>query len=278
MKHVEGDFKGIDGLKIYYQGWLPEGNIKAIVQIAHGFAEHSGRYINVVNELVPLGYAIYANDHRGHGKSEGTTNYVKSMDDFVEDLKIFHDIIREKHPNVPIFLLGHSMGSGIAVNFAYKYQDLLKGLILSGVGTSVGEDLSGFLKFMSKVLSKIAPKMKIDPKLDPNTLSHDPEVVKAYVEDPLVHHEVITTRLGYILLKTFKDLGSKLEKIQIPTLVQRGKEDKAMQGFDVLLPYFKMKDKEIHEYDGLFHEVYNEIEEKRKMVLKDLSNWLEKHT
>ncbi|MHA1413753.1 MAG: alpha/beta hydrolase, partial [Promethearchaeota archaeon] len=69
MKHVEGDFEGIDGLRIYYQGWLPEGNIKAIVQIAHGFAEHSGRYMNVVNELVPLGYAIYANDHRGHGKS-----------------------------------------------------------------------------------------------------------------------------------------------------------------------------------------------------------------
>ena len=92
-----------------------------------------------------------------------------------------YDLIKEKHPNLPIFVLGHSMGSGIAICFTQKYENLLKALILSGTGTSVGEEVSGFLKFMAKFMSKIAPKLKIKTHLDPKSLSHDPEVIKAYI-------------------------------------------------------------------------------------------------
>ncbi|MHA1292546.1 MAG: alpha/beta fold hydrolase, partial [Promethearchaeota archaeon] len=171
MKNIEGEFKGVKNLKIYYQAWLPE-NPKAVVQIVHGFAEHSGRYMNVVNELIPLGYAIYADDHRGHGKSEGKRNYVDSLDQFIEDEKKLYEIIKENHPDLPIFMLGHSMGSLIAVYFTKKYESLLNGLILSGTGTRTGGTVSKFLKFMAKVMSKIAPKLSVNPKLDVNMLSH----------------------------------------------------------------------------------------------------------
>ena len=134
MKNVERNFEGVKGLNIFYQSWLPE-NPKAIVQVVHGFAEHSGRYLNVVNEIIPLGYGVYADDHRGHGRSEGIRNYVDSFDQYVEDEKKLYDIIKEKHPNLPIFLLGHSMGSLIAIYVIKKYEDLYKGLILSGTGT-----------------------------------------------------------------------------------------------------------------------------------------------
>jgi acylglycerol lipase len=277
MKHIEGDFKGIKDLKVYYQAWLPEARPKAIVQIAHGFAEHSGRYMNVVNKLVPLNYAVYINDHRGHGKSEGLTNYVDSFDQYVEDAKRFYDIIKKNNPDLPIFMLGHSMGSGIAIFFTKKYENLLKGLILSGTGTYTGTEISGLLKFMAKLLSTVAKKAKLDPKLDPKTLSHDSNVVKAYEEDPLVHYKVITARLGYEFIRIFANIPSVIRDFKLPLLIQRGTEDMAMRGFDALEKELTMKDKEIHQYPGLFHEVYNESEKDKQKVLNDLSNWLDKH-
>jgi len=79
LKHIEGKFKGVKDLNIYYQAWIPN-TPKAVIQLVHGGFEHSGRYQNVVNELIPESFAIYANDHLGHGKSEGLRNYVDSFE------------------------------------------------------------------------------------------------------------------------------------------------------------------------------------------------------
>jgi len=277
MEHKENNFIGEKGLKIYYQYWLPEGKPKAIIQIVHGFGEHSGRYSNVINKLVPMSYAIYADDHRGHGKSEGTPNYVDSFDQYIEDEKKLYDIAKENHPNISYFMLGHSMGSVIAQHFTKKYESLLDGLILSGAGNSAGEDVSGFLKFISKVISKIVPKMTIKTNLDPNFLSHDPEVVKAYIKDPLVHHEKITTRLAKEMLVNFGKLSEIVEDLQKPLLVQCGSEDKAVFGIENLKEHYKMEDKTVKIYEGLYHEVYNESKDKRSMVLNDLLQWLENY-
>jgi alpha-beta hydrolase superfamily lysophospholipase len=277
MKHKEYEMIGEKDFRIYYQSWLPDQNPKAIVQIFHGFGEHSGRYMNVVNKLIPLNYGIYINDHRGHGKSDGTTNYVGSFDLFIEDEKTFHDLIKKQHPDIPIFVLGHSMGSAIAIYFAEKYQELLQGLILSGTGIRLGEEISPFLKFMSKIMAKLAPKMKIDTKLNPESLSHDPVVVKNYKEDPLVNYQKITTRLGNEMLKRFRNLKEVLMNLELPLLVQVGSEDVAIQGIEELEGSFKMEDKTIKVYDGLYHEVYNEMKEEREKVLEDLVNWLKNH-
>jgi alpha-beta hydrolase superfamily lysophospholipase len=277
MKHKEYEMIGEKDFRIYYQSWLPDQDPKAIVQIFHGFGEHSGRYMNVVNELIPLNYGIYINDHRGHGKSDGTTNYVESFDLFIEDEKTFHDLIKKQHPDIPIFVLGHSMGSAIAIYFAEKYQELLQGLILSGTGIRLGEEISPFLKFMSKIMAKLAPKMKIDTKLNPESLSHDPVVVKNYKEDPLVHYQKITTRLGNEMLKRFRNLKEVLMNLELPLLVQVGSEDVAIQGIEELEGSFKMEDKTIKVYDGLYHEVYNEIKEEREKVLEDLVYLLENY-
>ncbi|MBD3194404.1 MAG: alpha/beta fold hydrolase [Candidatus Lokiarchaeota archaeon] len=277
MKHKESNFKSDDDLTIYFQYWLPEDEPVAIIQVVHGFAEHSGRYLNVVNKLVPLGYGLYADDHRGHGKSEGTTNYVDSFEQFIDDQKRFNDIIKKNHPDLPNFMLGHSMGSGIATYFAEKYEQSLNGLILSGTGNKLGEELSGFVKFMSKVLAKLRPKMKIDPKLDPQFLSHDSKVVDAYINDPLVHHEEVTTRLGYVMLKKFENIGKILEKLTLPILIQSGSEDQAVKGVKTIIEDLTMEDKTVKIYDGLYHEVYNEVKDEREKVLDDLAKWLERH-
>lgn len=277
MKHIEGNFKGDKDLNIYYQAWVPE-NSKAVIQVVHGFAEHSGRYMNVVNKLTPLGYAIYANDHRGHGKSEGKRNYVDFFDQYIEDEKILYDLIKRKHSNLPIFMLGHSMGSMITLIFTERYESLLRGLILSGTGTGAGESISKSLKVIVKILSKIAPKKYINPGLKADKLSHDPEVVREYENDPLVNADKITIRLGWELMNNFEKFNSITANLKLPLLVQCGAEDSLIKGSEEILKNaFTMKDKTILIYKGLYHEVYNENKEEREKVLNDLSNWLEKH-
>ncbi len=277
MDHIEGEFKGEKDLKIFYQTWIPEKS-KAVVQVVHGFAEHSGRYMNVVNQLTPLGYVIYANDHRGHGKSDGKRNYVDYFDQYIEDEKKLYDLIKNKHHNLPIFMLGHSMGSMIALVFTKKYEPLLRGLILSGTGTGAGESISKTLKVIVKVLAKITPKKFINPGLEADKLSHDSEVVQAYENDPLVNADKITIRLGWELMNNFEKFDSITDNLKLPLLVQCGSEDSLIKGSEeVLRNAFNMEDKTILIYDGLYHEVYNEIKEESEKVLNDLSNWLDKH-
>ena len=277
LKHEEGEFRGVQGLKIYYQCWIPNSP-KAVIQLVHGGFEHSGRYQNVINKLTPLGYAIYADDHSGHGKSDGLKNYIDFFDQFIEDEKLFYDLIKEQHPNLPIFMLGHSLGSFIALNFAKKYENFLNGLILSGTGTGPGKETSGFLVVLAKTFSKIAPKMKFNPRIEATWLSHDPEFVKNYKTDPLVNSDKITARLSYEILKVFKNLKTFMGKLNLDLLVQCGSEDKLVKGSDELESLFQMSDKTIKIYEGLYHEVYNETEPERNEVLKDLSTWLNDHT
>jgi acylglycerol lipase len=142
MKHQEGFFDGFEGARTYYQCWNPENELKAILLIAHGLAEHSGRYMNVVNYFVPLEYAVYGLDHYGHGKSEGQMVYVKRFWHYIETLKIYFDMIRKWHPDKPIFLIGHSMGGLIAASYLLKYQHELSGAVLSGPGIKAPDNIS----------------------------------------------------------------------------------------------------------------------------------------
>ena len=276
MKHIEGEFKGVKGLKIYYQAWVPD-TPRAVIQLVHGGFEHSGRYQFLVNELLPEKYAIYADDHRGHGKSEGLRNYIDSFDQYIEDERLFYEIIKEHHPHLPIFMLGHSLGSFIAIYFTKKYENLLHGLILSGVGTDPGKETSGLLKILVKGFSKIAPKMYFNPRLNAKFLSHDAVVVKEYEEDPLVNADKISARLSYEMVKNFKHFKTFIGDIKISLLIQCGSDDKLIKGAEKLNDYFNMKDKIIRIYEALYHEVYNELETDRKKVLKDLRNWLNSH-
>jgi alpha-beta hydrolase superfamily lysophospholipase len=277
MKHIEGEFKGFNDLKIYFQGWLPENKPKSIIIIVHAFAEHSGRYKNIVNKLIPLNYAVYAHDLRGHGKSEGLKNYVDSMDQFVEDLKKFYDIIKEKSAKLPIFMLGHSFGSLIIVYFTKKYENLLNGIILAAMGIRTGGKSNSFMRVIAKIFSKLAPRISVNPGLNPEFLSHDLDVIEDYKNDPLVNYKKITARLGYIMIKSFRVVTSFINELKLPMLMQCGSEDHLIYGAEEIKEMFKMDDKVIKIYDGLYHEVYNESEIYRKEVLADLSMWLEEH-
>jgi alpha-beta hydrolase superfamily lysophospholipase len=119
--------------------------------------------------------------------------------------------------------------------------------------------------------------MKFNPRIDAKFLSHDQGVVKNYKADPLVNADKITARLGYEMVKNFKNLKKVIENIKINLLVQCGAEDKLIKGSEELEELFKMDDKTIKIYEGLYHEVYNELEKDRRIVLKELREWLNRH-
>ena len=276
MKHIENHFEGLYETQIYYQGWLPEEDPKAVLIIVHGIAEHSGRYVNVVEALKSEGIAIYGLDHRGHGKSAGKFNHVKRFTDYVADLGKLQELLISEYPDLPMFILGHSMGSIITNTFMAQNpeQSRYKSMILSGTGADVGPGINGLTIFLAKVLSAIMPGLSIPSNLDPSFISRDETEVQKYVDDPLVHYEKVTTRLGAELLKYTTRMIDSAEKIKIPTLLQIGSEDEAFapESRKPLFEAFSNDKKEMKVYDGYRHEVYNEID--KEVVLNDLKTWI----
>jgi alpha-beta hydrolase superfamily lysophospholipase len=276
MKYQEGYLKGVQDTDIYYQYWLPEGEPKAILLVVHGLAEHSGRYMNVVNFLVLSGYAVYGIDHIGHGKSHGKRVYVKRFQDYTKTLKNYFDMIREWQPEKPIFLIGHSMGGLISAAYLLEHQDELSGAVLSGPGIKVPDNISQAIIFVGKILSIITPKAGLI-QLDAEGVSRDRAVVDAYVNDPLVYTGKITARLGAELLKAMQYVTDQAPKIRLPIMIVQGSDDKLVDpsGAQLLYDLVSSKDKTIKIYNGFYHEVFNEPE--HDQVLNDVKTWIEAH-
>jgi alpha-beta hydrolase superfamily lysophospholipase len=276
VKHQEGFFKGFRDANIYYQCWLPESQPKAVLLTVHGLAEHSGRYLNLVNHFVPLGYAVYGIDHLGHGKSDGTRVYVKRFDDYTNTLKVYFDMICRWQPDKPIFLVGHSMGGLISAVYLLDHQAELAGAVLSGALVKVPSNITPTTLLLGKMLSALIPKLGL-LRLDANGVSRDPVVVKAYVSDPLVHTGKITARLSAEMLKAMQVVSSQASEITLPIMIVQGSADKLVDpaGAQMLYNTVGSADKEIRIYDGLCHEVFNEPEHDK--VLQDIEIWLEGH-
>lgn len=276
MKHQDGYFKGVRDTNIYYQYWLPEGEFKAILLVAHGLAEHSGRYMNVVNHLVPSGYAVYGIDHIGHGKSDGKRMYVERFQDYTKTLKNYFDMIREWQPQKPIFLIGHSMGGLISAAYLLEHQDELSGAVLSGPSIKVPDNISKAMIFVGKMLSIIIPRAGLI-QLDAEGVSRDPAVIDAYVNDPLVCTRKATARLGAELLKTMQRVTEQATKIKLPIMIVQGSDDKLVDpsGAQLLYNLVGSRDKTIKIYNGFYHEVFNEPE--HEQVLNDVKTWIEAH-
>lgn len=273
MRHEEGFFHGIRGTRIYHQAWLPEGEPKAAVLIVHGLGEHSGRYANVVDHLVPLGYALYAYDHVGHGKSEGTREYVERFEDLTQTLEQYREMVRQAQPGKPLFLYGHSLGGLIVPFYLLDGRDGLAGAVLSGPLARVPDNVSAMTVVLGRVLSRLLPKAGV-VSVEPTGVSRDPAVVEAYVNDPLVFHAKTPARLSAEMLRAMQRVTAEASRITLPLLLLQGSADSLVNPGDArfLHDAVSSADKTLKVYDGLYHEVHNEPE--RATVLGDVEAWL----
>lgn len=305
MKTSHFSFNDKEGVKIYATKWLPEDQPKAVVQIAHGMAERRGRYQRFGEALTRNGFAVYINDHRGHGETAGTVEnlgYLGDGDGFkcmVADMKEMNNIIKKDYPEIPIFLFGHSMGSFLSQKYISLYGNELKGAILSGTNGKAGAILNfGILianiemkKYGSKAKSERLNKLSFgnyNKAFKPNRtefdwLSSNEKEVDKYIEDEYCG-TVFTTSFYYYFLKGLKDIHTSevMNKINknLPIYIFGGSKDPVGNNGKGIVNLYKMykniriNNVEYKVYENGRHEMLNEVNGAE--VMDDVVNWLNK--
>jgi alpha-beta hydrolase superfamily lysophospholipase len=276
-RHDEGRFVGERGIEIYYQAWTPPGNPRAVLVLVHGIGEHSGRYAHVADYLTRNSYALWASDLRGHGKSGGKRGHVDRFDDYLADISRLIRIAQEPAPASKTLLIGHSLGPLIALDYAEKHPSELAGLILSAPAFREIVKVPVWKVLIARTLSPVVPTFTTRTGLDPNLLSHDKEVVRKYVEDPLVHG-VATARWFTEYRQAQERVMRAADKLTLPCLIMQGGADGIVDP-SMTTNFFKKvasHDKTLKVYEGFYHEILNEPG--KESVLADMGGWLSART
>jgi acylglycerol lipase len=269
----EGQLAGVGGLTIRWQAWLPPDAPAAYVVLAHGASEHSGRYAWTGERFAQAGYATFAIDHRGHGRSDGPRAVIDRMDNAVADLHQLVRLAASRGGGARPYLLGHSMGGAVALAYALEHQDELAGLILSAPVAQL-EAASPATRAVGKLLSRVAPSLGLYT-IDSTAVSRDPQVVRDYDVDPLNYHGKLPARTVAELSDTVGRFHDEVPNLELPLLTMHGSADRLAppEGSEMLFERAGSKDKSIRRYDGLYHELLNEPE--RDEVAADIVAWLD---
>lgn len=265
---TEGTFAGAAGHRIYWRSW-PVIDPRAVVLLAHGFGEHSGRYEPIAEHLSSEGYEVYALDHHGHGRSTGARGQI-SLQDAVDDLDQLVLLAESRHPDSKAFLLGHSMGGAISIRYAIDHGHRLAGLILSAPLAQV--DGRTAAKAAGRILGRFLPGLPL-ARIDPKLVSRNPSVVAALEFDPLFFRAVPAGAA-----RQFLDHGGTLpddvRRVTLPTLLMWGSADQicAPAGSEMIAARIGSGDLTTRVYDGLYHDILNEPE--RDQVVAEIDAWL----
>ncbi|MGH3865962.1 MAG: lysophospholipase [Pseudonocardiaceae bacterium] len=296
-RHEQGHREIAPGRSGYWQAWLPQNQARAVVVIVHGLHEHSARYAHVGARLATAGFAAYAADHRGHGRSDGRRANIERMALIVADLSSFVWFALERHPHLPVFMVGHSLGGLIALHYATEPRatepratepkknsnpgaanpgTVLAGLVVSGPAVQALAG-SALQRRLAGVLSALVPNLGVVALDADQKISRDPEVVRAYQADPLVYRGKLKARTGAEILVTMEGLPARLPRLSLPLLLLHGTDDRicAPAGSAMVHDTVSSPDKTLRQYQGLYHEVFNEPE--REAILTHLLSWLTQH-
>jgi alpha-beta hydrolase superfamily lysophospholipase len=274
MSRAEKSFAGVGGTQIVYDRYQPEAPARGLALIVHGVAEHAGRYPHVAERLVGLGLRVVVPDHRGHGRSGGNRLLVRDLSEITDDLETLRRL--EVVEGRPTYLIGHSMGGEVALDYALDHQDVLAALVLSAPAVLPGDDINPALAKFAKVIGRAVPGLP-GQRLSSASISRDPAVVRAYDQDPLVYRGALTAGIGGAMLRTMDTFPARLPSLHLPLLVLSGTEDKLVnpEGARLVDRLAGSVDKTLKMYAGLYHEVFNEPEQ--ELVLGDLTDWLKAH-
>jgi len=241
-----------DGLLQLRRRWEPGGTPRAAVLLLHGIAEHSGRYEAVGDQLAAAGFDVVAIDHRGYGQTGGRRGHVDSWAQFLDDVE--DQITELRRLELPVVMIGHSMGGLIAASYCVDDRPLPDLLVLSG--PALGADISPVLRFAAPILGRLFPRMEIKDDGDPSLLSTDPAVGEEFYADPL-RVPYPTASLGRALLGAIDETRARLDRLSIPTLVMHGGDDRLVPtAASEIMEGLPEVERVV--YPGLRHEIFNE--------------------
>ncbi|MDD5503384.1 MAG: lysophospholipase [Candidatus Thermoplasmatota archaeon] len=277
----DGFFVGQENASIYYRYWKVENPI-AIVIIVHGYGEHCGRYDWVARNFCAHGISCYALDHRGHGHSSGPRWNCEDYNYWIEDLHTFSKMVKPIEGDKKYFMLGHSMGGGIAAGYAEKYPNDMVAYVLSGAMVGSSGPQTQILDGARPLIDVAEPLLSdyaVPVGLSGSSLNHDENNTKAYDNDPMVCHGQMKVRMvaemGQLEAYDQENIG----QISAPCLFVHGSDDQLVNHNDTMAFYenLSIQDKKFITYDGFYHEVLNEPEwfhGGKVRVMNDIYGWL----
>ncbi|HHY63147.1 MAG: lysophospholipase [Bacillota bacterium] len=279
--YSEEKLKAQDGVELFCRVWKgvslegePALKARSTIVIAHGLADHSGRYEHVAKFFAQKGYVVYAYDHRGQGKSEGVRGHVNKFSQFYDDLWFVIRRAKGRNPGKKCFLVGHSMGGLIALGYAARRPKTINGLIVTSPCLALRMRVSPIKKGFGTFMSWLFPKMAVDTGIAAEGLSHDSNVVEAYKKDP-IRYPKITTKFYVEFDKAMKNVQSLAKSIVTPCLFMPGGDDPICSTEATIKFYENVPettDKKLIVWDGLYHEIMNEPEKDK--VLDTMAQWI----
>ena len=255
---ITTEIQGARG-RLHVRTW-PNPDASFLVLLSHGYGEHIGRYEHVAERLVAEGAVVVGPDHQGHGRSEGERALILEGEELTADLHLVAELARSEHPDLPVVLIGHSMGGLIATRFAQLHRDELVALVISGPVIGGNPAIEALLD-----LDPI-PEVPIDPAI----LSRDPAVGAAYAADPLVYHGPFRRETLVALFAGVRAVAEAGSLGDLPTLWIHGSADALvpLESTQATIEIIRGSEFEQRIYEGAAHEVFNETN--REQVLDDV--------
>ena len=275
---IKWRFKSQDNLELFTHAFPAEEDPKAVICIVHGHGEHIERYEHVAQAFNRAGYSVIGFDHRGHGQSDGPRGHIPSYEMLMDDLTRFRQEVNGYYEELPHFIWGHSMGGNITLNYILRHANLfgekMKGVIATGPWLKLAFEPPAIQLFLGRLMNKIKPDFTQESGLDTAALARDPEVVRAYEEDNLVHGKV-SARLMVEMLDAGNWALENAQNFPLPLLLMHGSADKitsaaASKEFASNAPRDKV---DLKIWEGFYHELHNEPE--KEEVYQTIIDWMD---
>lgn len=266
----EETFVGRGGTRLHMRSWRA-ATPRAVVVICHGVNSHSGQYLWTGEQLAAAGFAVYAYDHRGRGKSEGPRFYIDDVSDYTEDLGTLIHLAKSREPGLKVFLLGHSAGGVVGCTWSLDHQAEIAGFICESFAYQVPAPAP--VLAVVRFLGKVAPKLPV-LKLHMKDFTRDPAALAALEDDPLCRGEVQPARTVASLLKATDRMKAEFSTIKLPVLILHGTLDKATMpaGSKEFFDNAGSVDKTLKLYEGHFHDLLNDLG--KEQVLAEIVGWI----
>jgi len=271
----EETLKTQDGIELFCRTWLPSGpdGPRALVVICHGQAEHSGRYTHVAQFFAERGYAVYAYDLRGQGKSGGVRGHVDRWTQYYDDLWLVIRTAKARRSGLKLFIIGHSLGGLIALGYATRRPKTITGVVVSSPGLAFVVKVPLWKKALAAVLSRITPRMAFQTGIQAEQLSHDPAVAAAYKSDS-IRYAPVTARFYVEWNRATQAVLEDAKSFAVPCLFMPAGADQICSA-QATVDFYNNDphpDKQLVVWEGLYHEIFNEPEKEK--VLETAAAWI----